>query len=53
MEYLSEIISLLIGAAGGSLITWRVTKNSISGKGSIVNQNHAKAGRDVVGGNKG
>jgi hypothetical protein len=52
MEYLSEIISLLVGLAGGSLLTLTLTKKQVKGGGMIVDQQSAKAGGDVVGGNK-
>lgn len=54
MDYLSEIISFILGALGGSLITYHVTKKSItvSGRSSAVDQSGATAGRDIIGGSQ-
>lgn len=54
MEYLGEIFSFILGALGGSFITYKVTNKSMSGSGhaNVVDQAGAKAGRDVVGGNQ-
>jgi uncharacterized protein YneF (UPF0154 family) len=51
-QYGSQILSFLVGLAGGSLITFSLTKKQVSGNGSIVDQTKAKAGGDIVGGNK-
>jgi hypothetical protein len=52
-QHLSEILSFLAGALGGSLLTLSITKqNRIRGSGSIVDQSSSKAGGDIVGGNK-
>ena len=42
---------LATGAVGGSLLTLRLTKTNRAG-GNIIDQSHAAAGRDIVGGNK-
>ena len=57
MEYVSEILSFIIGVISGgvtgSLLTLRFTrKNRASGGGSIVDQTNASAGGDVVGRDK-
>lgn len=52
MAYLSEIISFLVGLAGGSLLTLTFSKKQVKGRGKIVDQQSAKAGGDIVGGNK-
>ena len=53
VQYLSEILSFLVGAVGGSLITLKVVKNNNAIEGnSNINQSNAKAGRDIVGGNQ-
>lgn len=52
MQYLTEIITFVLGGALGSLVTLRVTKNSASSGGRVVNQNKAKAGGDITGGDK-
>lgn len=52
MEYLSEIISFLVGFAGGSFLTLTFTKKQVKGGGMIVDQQSSKAGGDIVGGNK-
>lgn len=48
-------MSFLIGALGGSLITYQVTKKSTvaTGKSTVVDQSGASAGRDIVGGDQG
>ncbi len=50
MEYLSEFISFLIGLAGGSLLTLAITKKTVSSGGKLVDQQSAKAGGNIVGG---
>ena len=51
--HLPEIASFIAGALGGSLLTFHYTRqNRVGGRGSIVDQSGAKAGGDVVGGNK-
>ena len=41
---------LIAGAAGGSLLTFRLTrKNQASGAGSVTDQSSARAGGDIVG----
>lgn len=53
MEYLSEILSFLTGLLGGSLLTLKFTKRNIASGGSKINdQSNAKAGGDIVGGDK-
>ena len=52
MEYLSEIISFIIGAGAGSLLTFTVVRNRASGGGRVVDQSRSKANGDIVGGNK-
>ena len=52
MEYLGEIISFLVGLAGGSLLTLTYSKKQATGGGTIVDQHHSKAGGDIVGGDK-
>lgn len=52
MEYLPEAISFLAGAIGGSLLTLSFTKKQAKGGGKIVDQQSAKAGGDIVGGDK-
>lgn len=52
MEYLSEIISFVAGAVGGSFLTWTVSKKSADRGGSVVDQSGTKASGDVVGGSK-
>ena len=52
-NYISEIISFLVGMGAGSLIKLRVTRKSrdVVTNGA-VNQSGAKAGGDVVGRDK-
>jgi hypothetical protein len=54
VEFLSEIVSFVVGALGGSLITYHYTKKSFnaSGRSTVVDQSGSKAGRDIVGGNQ-
>ena len=52
MNYLSEIVSFIVGLIGGSLLTLQFTRNKVRGAGSVVDQNKATAGGDIVGGNK-
>ena len=54
MDYLGEVISFVLGALGGSLITWQVMKKSMKASqgSSVVDQSGAKAGRDIIGGNR-
>lgn len=53
MQYISEIISLIVGAVGGSLLTLSITKKSASKGGIVVDQSRTNSGGgDVVGGNK-
>lgn len=54
MEYLIQIISFILGALGGSLVTWQVTKKSMhaSGRSTLIDQSGANAGGDIVGGNQ-
>jgi hypothetical protein len=51
-QYLSQVISFLVGLAGGSLLTFHFTKKQVRGSGSIVDQSKAHAGGDIVGGSK-
>lgn len=54
MEFFGEIVSFIVGALGGSLVTYQVTKKSLngSGKANVVDQSGGTAGRDMIGGNK-
>lgn len=54
MDLLGEFVSFVLGALGGSLITYHVTKKSMtaSGRSTVVDQSGASAGRDIVGGNQ-
>ena len=52
MEYFSELICFVVGLAGGSLVTFMISKKSVSGSGRMVDQQSAKASGDIVGGNK-
>lgn len=51
-QYLSEIVSFLGGVAGGALLTFTLTRNTVRGGGSVVDQSKSRAGGDIVGGNK-
>ena len=52
MQYLSEIIFFVVGAASGSLLTLSFSKKSAKNGGSVVDQSRAKAGGDIIAGNK-
>lgn len=53
MQYMSEIISLIVGAIAGSLVTFSITKKSASKGGTLVDQSRSNSGGgDIVGGNK-
>ena len=53
MEYLPEVLSFLAGLIGGSLLTLKFTNRNIASGGSkITDQSSAKAGGDIVGGDK-
>ena len=52
MQYLSEIVTFILGSLAGSLVTLRFTKKTASGGGKIVDQSNATAGRDITGGDK-
>ena len=51
-NHLSEIISAIAGAAAGSLLTFQFMRNRVQGAGSITDQSRARAGGDIVGGDK-
>lgn len=51
-QYGSEIVSALGGFLSGSFLTFKLTRNQVSGSGSVVDQSRAQAGADIVGGNK-
>ncbi len=51
-EIWSFIAGLVGGAAGGSLLTLKLTKNSAGRDANVVNQSHATAGGDIVGRDK-
>jgi len=53
LEYLSEIITFILGLGAGALITFSVMRNRASGSSRLVDQSRSKAGGDIVGGNKG
>lgn len=52
LQYLSEIVSFVVGALGGAAVTFSLTRNSIKGEGVITDQSKSKAGGDVVGRDK-
>ena len=51
-EIWSFIAGLAGGAAGGSFLTLKLTKNSVGRDANSVNQSSAKAGGDIVGRDK-
>jgi hypothetical protein len=51
-SYFSEILSFLSGAAAGSLVTVYFKNQRASGNGRVVDQSKARAGGDIIGGDK-
>jgi hypothetical protein len=52
-NHAKEIISFVTGALGGSLVTFKFTRqNRIQGSGTIADQSKAQAGGDIVGRDK-
>lgn len=52
-SYVSEILSGFAGMVLGSFITYNITRqNRASGSSRLVDQSDARAGGDIVGGNK-
>ena len=51
-EYISEIVSFVLGMLGGSLLTFTLTRKSVSNGGTIVDQGGSTAQGDIIGGNK-
>lgn len=52
LKFWPELVSFLVGGGLGSLITFRLTRTQVSGHGRVVDQSGAKAGGDVVAGDK-
>lgn len=50
MQYLSEIVTFVLGGLAGSLVTLRLTKKTAHSGGKVVDQSNATAGRDITGG---
>lgn len=50
-SHLSEILSFLAGLASGSFLTLKIKKQKVA-QGTAVDQSKARAGGDIVGGNK-
>jgi hypothetical protein len=51
-EIWTFIAGLVAGGIGGSLITLRITRQRVSGRGSITDQSGSAAGGDIVGRDK-
>ncbi|MFJ4157712.1 hypothetical protein ACIPZF_23300 [Pseudomonas sp. NPDC089752] len=52
MQYLSEIVSFVAGAAGGAAVTLKFTRSSVKNGGVITDQSKARAEGDIVGRDK-
>lgn len=52
MEYISEIISFLLGGALGSLLTIHISKKTAQNGSKVIDQSKARAGGDITGGDK-
>jgi len=52
VDYWGEVISFVVGLAGGSFITWQFKKVTASGSARVTDQSGAKAGGDIVGGDQ-
>jgi hypothetical protein len=54
-SHIDAVIALFAGGGIGSLLTLKFSKrttNTAIGSGKVVNQERARAGGDIVGGNK-
>lgn len=51
-SYLSEVVSFLVGAAAGSLVTLHYKRQTAGSNASVVDQSHAKSDGDIVGRDK-
>lgn len=55
-EWFSEIASFILGVVGGgaigSLVTFKIVKNSSTNNSRIVTQSNIRAGRDNIGGDR-
>lgn len=51
-SYISEVISFIIGAVAGSLLTINVKSLRVSSRSNGVDQSRASAGGDIVGRDK-
>jgi hypothetical protein len=52
LSYVSEIVSFLVGALAGSLLTFYFKNLRASSRANVVDQSEAKAGGDIVGRDK-
>jgi hypothetical protein len=52
IDFLSEIISFLLGGVVGSFLTLQFKKQRASGNGNVVDQSEGRAGGDIVGRDK-
>jgi hypothetical protein len=51
-QHLSEILSAIGGAIGGSFLTLQLMRNRVQGSGTVIDQSKARAHGDIIGGNK-
>lgn len=51
-SYISEIVTFILGAVTGSLLTIYVKSQRGSGRSNVVDQSRASAGGDIVGRDK-
>ena len=51
-EYISEIFSFFLGLGAGIALTIKITNRTAQSGGTLVDQSHAEAQGDVVGGDK-
>lgn len=51
-NHISEIVSFIGGLIGGSLLTIKITGHRTGKRGTVTDQSKARAGGDIVGGNK-
>lgn len=52
MDFLSEIVSFVLGGVLGSFLTIQFKKQRASGKGNVVDQSGGRADGDMVGRDK-
>lgn len=52
LDFLTELVSFVLGAITGSLVTIQITRMKARGRANLVNQSKSEAGGDIVGRDK-